>query len=70
MALHLPPQGEVVAAFRQAQCPRNAWAHVTAGMRVLLEAGSDTIEDLSMAFGGLGPATVCARQSCQQLLGR
>lgn len=66
----LPPQGEVLAAFRQAQCPHNAWAHANAGMRVLLQAGTDTIEDLSIAFGGLGAATVIARRSCQQLQGR
>ncbi|KAK1336529.1 hypothetical protein QTO34_002560 [Cnephaeus nilssonii] len=52
-----PEEGEVVAAFRQAQCPHNAWAHANAGMRVLLQAGTDTIEDLSIAFGGLGAAT-------------
>ncbi|ELK35886.1 Aldehyde oxidase [Myotis davidii] len=62
--------GELVSAFRQAQCQHNAWAHVNAGMRVLLKGGTDTIEDLNIAFGGLGAATVSAHQSCQQLRGR
>nr|KAF6336124.1 hypothetical protein mMyoMyo1_000773 [Myotis myotis] len=71
-SVHIPhsQKGELVSAFRQAQCQHNAWAHVNAGMRVLLKEGTDTIEDLSIAFGGLGAATVSARQSCQQLRGR
>ncbi|XP_057614609.1 aldehyde oxidase 2 isoform X1 [Chionomys nivalis] len=61
---------EFVSAFRQAQCPHNALPDVNAGMRVLFSEGTDTIEDLSIAFGGVGPATISAHRSCQQLLGR
>ncbi|KAM7316176.1 hypothetical protein ACRRTK_024856 [Alexandromys fortis] len=61
---------EFVSAFRQAQCHHNALPDVNAGMRVLFSEGTDTIEDLSIAFGGVGPATVSAHRSCQQLLGR
>ncbi|XP_039700296.1 aldehyde oxidase 2 isoform X1 [Pteropus medius] len=61
---------EFVSAFRQAQCQQNALADVNAGMRVLLKEGTDAIEDLSIAYGGVGTATVSARKSCQQLLGR
>ncbi|XP_014640209.1 PREDICTED: aldehyde oxidase 2 [Ceratotherium simum simum] len=60
---------EFVSAFRQAQCQQNALAHVNAGMRVLLKEGTDAIEDLSIAYGGVGDATVSAHKSCQQLLG-
>lgn len=59
-----------MSAFRQAQCQQNALADVNAGMRVLLKEGTDAIEDLSIAYGGVGTATVSARKSCQQLLGR
>ncbi|KAM4836127.1 aldehyde oxidase 2 [Thomomys bottae] len=61
---------EFVAAFRQAQCQQNALPDVNAGMRVLFKAGTDTIEDLSVTYGGLGTSTISARKSCQQLLGR
>ncbi|KAH0511696.1 Aldehyde oxidase 4 [Microtus ochrogaster] len=66
----LSPQWEFVSAFRQAQCPHNALPDLNAGMRVLFSEGTGTIEDLSIAFGGVGPATVSAHRSCQQLLGR
>nr|XP_040149313.1 aldehyde oxidase-like isoform X1 [Ictidomys tridecemlineatus] len=61
---------EFVFAFRQAQCLQNALPDVNAGMRVLFKEGTDTIEDLSIAYGGVGTATVSAHKSCQQLLGR
>ncbi|KAJ8778831.1 hypothetical protein J1605_013065 [Eschrichtius robustus] len=61
---------EFVSAFRQAQCQQNALAHVNAGRRVLFKEGTDTVEDLSIAYGGVGAATVSAQNSCQQLPGR
>ncbi|KAM8789643.1 aldehyde oxidase 2 isoform 3-T3 [Rhynchonycteris naso] len=61
---------EFVSAFRQAQCQQNALADVTAGMRVLLKEGTGTIEDLSIACGGIGVAPISAHKSCQQLQGR
>ncbi|XP_052605482.1 aldehyde oxidase 2 [Peromyscus californicus insignis] len=61
---------EFVSAFRQAQCRQNALPDVNAGMRVRFREGTDTIEDLSIAYGGVGPTTISAHESCQQLLGR
>nr|XP_051704003.1 aldehyde oxidase 2 isoform X1 [Oryctolagus cuniculus] len=61
---------EFVSAFRQAQCQQNALPDVTASMRVLFREGTDTVEDLSIAYGGVGAAPIIARKSCQQLLGR
>nr|XP_045004300.1 aldehyde oxidase 2 [Jaculus jaculus] len=71
-SVHLPysQKWEFVSAFRQAQCHQNALSHVNAGMRVLFKEGTDIIKDLSIAFGGAGPATRIAHKSCQQLLGR
>ncbi|XP_069343758.1 aldehyde oxidase 2 [Eulemur rufifrons] len=71
-SVHIPHsrKWEFVSAFRQAQCQQNALAHVNAGMRVLFKEGTDSIEALSIAFGGVGAATVSAPKSCQQLLGR
>ncbi|XP_053520992.1 aldehyde oxidase 2-like [Artibeus jamaicensis] len=61
---------ELVSAFRQGQCQQNALADVNAGMRVLLKEGTDTVEDLSVAYGGVGAATISAPRTCQQLRGR
>uniref|UniRef100_A0A8C2MDQ1 aldehyde oxidase n=1 Tax=Cricetulus griseus TaxID=10029 RepID=A0A8C2MDQ1_CRIGR len=61
---------EFVSAFRQAQCHQNALPDVNAGMRVLFREGTDIIEDLSIAYGGVGPTTISAHRSCQQLVGR
>ncbi|XP_008580345.1 PREDICTED: aldehyde oxidase [Galeopterus variegatus] len=71
-SVHIPHsrKWEFVSAFRQAQCQQNALPDVNAGMRVLFREGTDAIEDLSLAYGGLGAATVSAPKSCQQLLGR
>uniref|UniRef100_A0A8C9I0K8 aldehyde oxidase n=1 Tax=Piliocolobus tephrosceles TaxID=591936 RepID=A0A8C9I0K8_9PRIM len=71
-SVHIPhsQKWEFVSAFRQAQCQQNALPHVNAGMRVLLKEGTDSIEDLSIAYGGVGAATISAHRSCQLLLGR
>ncbi|XP_051010483.1 aldehyde oxidase 2 [Acomys russatus] len=63
-------KGEFVSAFRQAQCHQNALPDANAGMRVRFKEGTDTIEDLSIAYGGVGPTTLSAEGSCQRLLGR
>uniref|UniRef100_A0A2K6KE62 Aldehyde oxidase n=1 Tax=Rhinopithecus bieti TaxID=61621 RepID=A0A2K6KE62_RHIBE len=70
-SVHIPhsQKWEFVSAFRQAQCQQNALPHVNAGMRVLLKEGTDSIEDLSIAYGGVGAATISAHRSCQLLLG-
>lgn len=61
---------EFVSAFRQAQCQQNALADVNTGMRVLFKEGTDTIEDLNIAYGGVGAATISAHTSCWRLLGK
>lgn len=43
---------------------------MNAGMRVLFREGTDTVEDLSVAYGGVGAATISAHRTCQQLQGR
>ncbi|XP_037705295.1 aldehyde oxidase 2 isoform X3 [Choloepus didactylus] len=61
---------EFVSAFRQAQCQQNALPDVSAGMRVRFKEGTNTIEELSIVYGGVGAATISAHKSCQQLVGR
>jgi aldehyde oxidase len=63
-------QWEFVSALRQASCQQNALAIANAGMRVLFKAGTNTIMDVSIIYGGVGPAVVSANKSCQQLIGR
>ncbi|XP_005366403.1 aldehyde oxidase 1 [Microtus ochrogaster] len=61
---------EFVSAFRQAQRQQNALAIVNSGMRVLFREGGDNIKELSIVYGGVGPTTVSAKNSCQKLIGR
>ncbi|XP_057601489.1 aldehyde oxidase 1 isoform X2 [Hippopotamus amphibius kiboko] len=61
---------ELVSAFRQAQRQQNALAIVNSGMRVFFGGGDGVIRELSIAYGGVGPTTICAKNSCQKLIGR
>nr|XP_034354271.1 aldehyde oxidase 1 [Arvicanthis niloticus] len=61
---------EFVSAFRQAQRQQNALAIVNSGMRVLFKEGGGVIEELSILYGGVGPTTISAKNSCQRLIGR
>ncbi|XP_010615879.1 aldehyde oxidase 1-like isoform X1 [Fukomys damarensis] len=61
---------EFVSAFRQAQRKENARAIVNAGMRVFFRDGDGIITELSILYGGVGPATLCAREACRKLVGR
>ncbi|XP_042301120.1 aldehyde oxidase isoform X3 [Sceloporus undulatus] len=72
MSIHIPysRKGEFVSAFRQAQRRENALLIVCAGMRVLFEEGSNIIKDFSIFYGGIGPTTLAAKQTCQALIGR
>uniref|UniRef100_A0A8C0CEC5 Aldehyde oxidase 1 n=1 Tax=Balaenoptera musculus TaxID=9771 RepID=A0A8C0CEC5_BALMU len=61
---------EFVSAFRQAQRQQNTLAIVNSGMRVFFGGGDGIIRELSIAYGGVGPTTICAKNSCQKLIGR
>ncbi|KAF3824243.1 hypothetical protein GH733_008528 [Mirounga leonina] len=61
---------EFVSGFRQAQRQQNALAIVNSGMRVFFGEGGGIIRELSISYGGVGPTTVCAKNSCQELVGR
>lgn len=45
-------------------------AIVNAGMSVKFEDGTDTIKELQMFYGSVGPTVVSASKTCQQLIGR
>ncbi|KAK1336525.1 hypothetical protein QTO34_002556 [Cnephaeus nilssonii] len=61
---------EFVSAFRQAQRQQNALAIVNSGMRVFFGEGDGIIRELSISYGGVGPTTICAQNSCRKLIGR
>ncbi|XP_021105387.1 aldehyde oxidase 1 isoform X2 [Heterocephalus glaber] len=61
---------EFVSAFRQAQRRENAQAIVNAGMRVFFGEGDGVITELSILYGNVGPAAICARDACRKLVGR
>ncbi|XP_043848598.1 aldehyde oxidase 1-like [Dromiciops gliroides] len=61
---------EFVSAFRQAPRQENALAIVNSGMRVLFEEDANIIRDICIFYGGIGSTTVCAKKSCQKLIGR
>ncbi|XP_046777288.1 aldehyde oxidase isoform X3 [Gallus gallus] len=63
-------KGEYISAFRQAPRRENALPIISAGMRVLFEEGTDKIKDLSIFYGGAASTTICAKQTCQTLIGR
>ncbi|KAL2774902.1 aldehyde oxidase [Daubentonia madagascariensis] len=61
---------EFVSAFRQAQRQQNALAIVNSGMRVFFGEGDGIVRELSIFYGGVGATTICAKNSCQKLIGR
>nr|XP_003925726.2 aldehyde oxidase isoform X3 [Saimiri boliviensis boliviensis] len=61
---------EFVSAFRQAQRQENALPIVNSGMRVFFGEEDGIIRELSISYGGIGPTTICAKDSCQKVIGR
>uniref|UniRef100_A0A8C9HWC5 FAD-binding PCMH-type domain-containing protein n=1 Tax=Piliocolobus tephrosceles TaxID=591936 RepID=A0A8C9HWC5_9PRIM len=59
-----------VFGLRMAQRQENAFAIVNAEMSVKFEDGTNTIKELQMFYGSVGPTTVSASQTCKQLIGR
>uniref|UniRef100_A0A452V7N7 Aldehyde oxidase 4-like n=1 Tax=Ursus maritimus TaxID=29073 RepID=A0A452V7N7_URSMA len=72
LSVHIPhsTQWHFVSGLRLAQRQENAFAIVNAGMSVKFEDGTDTIKDLQMFYGSVGPTVVSASQTCKQLIGR
>ncbi|XP_015986617.2 aldehyde oxidase 4 isoform X2 [Rousettus aegyptiacus] len=63
-------QWHFVSGLRQAQRLENSFAIVNAGMSVKFEDGTNTIKDLQMYYGSVGPTVVSASHTCRQLIGR
>ncbi|XP_069743877.1 xanthine dehydrogenase/oxidase isoform X2 [Narcine bancroftii] len=63
-------KGEYFSAFKQAQRREDDVAIVNCGMRVAFKEGTDIVEELELSYGGMGPTTVSAKKTCQDLLGK
>uniref|UniRef100_A0A8C8T1F7 Aldehyde oxidase 1 n=1 Tax=Pelusios castaneus TaxID=367368 RepID=A0A8C8T1F7_9SAUR len=61
---------EFVSAFRQAQRRENSLPIANTGMRVLFAEDTDIIMDFGIFYGGIGSTSICAKQTCQALIGR
>uniref|UniRef100_A0A4W2EB73 aldehyde oxidase n=1 Tax=Bos indicus x Bos taurus TaxID=30522 RepID=A0A4W2EB73_BOBOX len=72
LSVYIPhsTQWHFVSGLRIAQRQENAFAIVNAGMSVKFEDGTDTIKELQMFYGSVGPTVVSASKTCQQLIGR
>lgn len=57
-------------AFRHAPRKESAFATVTAGIRVLFSEGSAVVQDMSIYFGGVGPATASATKTCGAIVSK
>ncbi|XP_036109228.1 aldehyde oxidase 4-like [Molossus molossus] len=72
LSVYIPhsTQWHFVSGLRVAQRQENAFAIVNAGMSVKFEENTDTIKDLKIFYGSVGPTVVSANQTCKQLIGR
>ncbi|KAF2085591.1 hypothetical protein K490DRAFT_58488 [Saccharata proteae CBS 121410] len=67
----LPPSGtrEIVKAYKQAKRKDDDIAIVTSGFRVRLDA-EGSVEDICLAYGGMAPTTVEAKEAKSALIGK
>uniref|UniRef100_A0A8C8SX54 xanthine dehydrogenase n=1 Tax=Pelusios castaneus TaxID=367368 RepID=A0A8C8SX54_9SAUR len=72
VSVHIPysRKEEFVSAFRQAQRRENSLPIANTGMRVLFAEDTDIIMDFGIFYGGIGSTSICAKQTCQALIGR
>ncbi|CAH2306016.1 aldehyde oxidase-like [Pelobates cultripes] len=59
---------DYISALRQAPRHVNALPTVTAGMYVQFEENTDVIKDIRIFYGGVGPTTVCAKDTSKALV--
>ncbi|RPA88708.1 hypothetical protein L873DRAFT_1832155 [Choiromyces venosus 120613-1] len=71
LPIPLPAEGtrEVIKSYKQAKRKDDDIAIVTAGFRVVLDESS-VVTDISLAYGGMAPKAVEAKNSMEALLGK
>ena len=63
-------QNEFFCGYKQAKRREDDIAIVNAGTRVVLNEQENTIDELTLCFGGMSPHTVVATQTSKGLIGR
>jgi xanthine dehydrogenase/oxidase len=66
--MHL--QDQYFYAYKQAKRRDDDIAIVNLAANVEFSPGTDTIEDISLAFGGMAPTTVLAMKTKSRLIGK
>ena len=69
LSIPLCGQGEFVRAYKQAKRKDDDIAIVNAAIQLRLSK-SNVVEDISMAYGGMGPTTVQAKKTMEYLRGK
>ena len=69
LSIPLCGQGEFIRAYKQAKRKDDDIAIVNAAMQIKLST-SNVIEDVCLAYGGMGPTTVQAKKTNEYLLGK
>jgi xanthine dehydrogenase/oxidase len=69
LSIPLCGQGEFIRAYKQAKRKDDDIAIVNAAMKIKLSK-SNAIEDVSLAYGGMGPTTVQAKKTMEYLKGK
>lgn len=63
-------EGQMIHAYKTSRRREDDISIVTATFSVTFQSGSDQVQDLRMAFGGMGPTVVMAAATCAALRGR
>ena len=63
-------QNEFFSGYKQATRRKDDIAIVNAGMRVVLNERENTIDELTLCFGGMSHHTVVATQTSKGLIGK
>jgi len=63
-------QDEYFFGYKQAHRRDDDIAIVNSGMRVMFEAGTDVVKEVSLAYGGMAPTTVMAKKTMKALVGK
>ncbi|KAL3874744.1 hypothetical protein ACJMK2_037715 [Sinanodonta woodiana] len=61
---------EYFFGYKQAYRREDDIATVNAGMRVLFEENTNVVKEMALAFGGMAPTTVMAKQTMNNVVGR
>lgn len=69
-ASDISQQNEFIKVFKQSRRRDDDIAIVNGAMRVLLRKGVHVIEEVSLAFGGMGLKTILASQTMKQMHGK